>query len=176
MTKDNKNPDEDDNDSFFLDEEKLGKLLKELPISCLENIVPVRGNADDAITEIKKHIVANLIEAFQKETNVQLRSNIARALRKIDRENCINVSLSSLHDPDVCRKERNELWIDIIGKWKNNHRNIDIESLCNALKAMLKRQIYENAKGSIFIKKLFRSRVFELNSCVVFSHQTHSLI
>ena len=138
-------------------EEKLEKYLKEYSISCLENIVPVGESADDGITEIKKDIVANLTEAFKKQTDVQLKSKIAQALRKIDDENCIYYSLSSLHDPDLCEKERNEVWMDIIGQWKQNNISTDIDSLCNAMRAMLKYQTSTNVRQ--ILENLFRSRV-----------------
>ena len=139
--------------------EELEKCLKEFPISSLKNIVPVREKIDDAIEEMKKYAIADLTEAFKKEINVQLKPNIAKALRKIDNENWINYSLNGLHSPDLCEKERNELWMDIIGRSKKNYRNTDIDSVCNAMRAMLKRQIKTKSRVSIFLKEFFRSRV-----------------
>ena len=139
--------------------EKLKKCLEEFPISSLKNIVPVKGKIDDAIEDIKKYVVADLTAAFKKETNVRLKSNIARALRKLDNENCSDFSLTGLHGPDVGIKERNELWMDIIGRSKKNYRNTDIDSVCNAMRAMLKRQIKTKSRVSIFLKEFFRSRV-----------------
>ena len=104
-------------------------------------------------------MVADLTEAFKKETNVGLKSNIARALGRIDHENNLYFSIISLHDPDVGKKERNELWMDIIDRSKKNYRNTDIDSLCNAMRAMLKRQIKTKSRVSIFLKEFFRSRV-----------------
>ena len=139
--------------------EKLEKCLEEFPISSLKNIVPVRGKIDDAIEDIKKYVVADLTEAFKKETNFRLKSNIARALGRIDHDNNLYFSVISLQGHDVCVKERNELWMDIIGRWKKNYRNTDIDSLCNAMRAMLKRQIKTKSRVSIFLKEFFRSRV-----------------
>ena len=139
--------------------EELEKCLTEFPISSLKNIVPVRGTINDAIKVIKKYAVADLTEAFKKETNVGLKSNIARALGRIDHENNLNFSVISLQAHEVCVKERNELWMDIICRWKKNYRNTDIDSLCNAMRAMLKRQIKTKSRVSIFLKEFFRSRV-----------------
>ena len=140
--------------------EKLEKCLEEFPISSLKNIVPLRGKTDDAIEDkIKKFVVADLTEAFKKETNFRLKSNIAKALRKIDNENWINYSLNGLHSPDLCEKERNEMWMDIFGRSRKNYRNTDIDSFCNAMRAMLQRQIKKTLRVSIFLKELFRQRV-----------------
>ena len=146
----------------FSEVSKVGKLenfLKAFPISSLKNIVPVRESVDDAIEDLKKCTIANLTKAYNKETNVHLKSNIARALRKLDYENCFNFSLFSLQGPVVCKKERNEMWMDIIGQWKNNNMNTDIDSLCNTMRAMLKRQISQKSRVSIFLKEFFRPRV-----------------
>ena len=51
------------------------------------------------------------------------------------------------------------MWMDIIGQWKNNNMNTDIDSLCNTMRAMLKRQISQKSRVSIFLKEFFRPRV-----------------
>ena len=142
-----------DKDTFLTEFEQE---LKTYPISCLKNIVPIRGTADHISNEMQKYAKETLKQAYNCEENLQLKRKIAHALGMC----CVNPPLHYytivLHDPDLCDKQRNKVWNDIIDQWRrNHHKAIDINNLRDALKAIYERFSNETSRGSVILKQLF---------------------
>ena len=132
------------------------KELKKYPISCLKNIIHVKGNAEYTSNEMQKHVKATLIESYNTENDLQLKRKIAHALGLCYVDPPLHYFTIVLHDPDLCDKQRNKVWHEIIDRWRrNHHKTIDINNLRDALKAIYERPIDEKSRGATILKQLF---------------------
>ena len=91
------------------------KELKKYPISCLKNIVHVKGTTADAIAEMKKYAKENLIQSYKDEKDIQLKFKIANALGM-----CSSMPhcLIALRNPNLSDQHRNEVWKKVIDRWR----------------------------------------------------------
>ena len=109
---------------------------KQYPISCLKNIVNVKGTPADAIEEMHKYTEKNLIQSYNNQKDIQLKFKIAHALGNFS---SIHYFFTVLRDPDLSHQQRNEVWKKVINRWQkepsNNHKSIDISHFRDALKA-----------------------------------------
>ena len=122
------------------------KELKKYPISCLKNIVHVKGTTADVIAEMQKYAKENLIQSYKDEKDIQLKFKIANALGM-----CSSMPhcLIALRNPNLSDQHRNEVWKKVIDRWRkepsDNHKSIDISHFRDALKA---RDVNERRRGS----------------------------
>ena len=112
------------------------KELRKYPISCLKNIVHVKGTTADAIAEMQKYAKENLIQSYKDEKDIQLKFKIAHALGNFS---SIHYFIIALRDPDLSNQQRNEIWKKIIDRWRkepsDNHKSINLNHFRDALKA-----------------------------------------
>ena len=157
------NPAWKDKNTFLAEFEKE---LRQYPISCLENIVQVKGTVDCAISDMRKYTKETLIQAYNNENDLQLKRKLAHALGKSSVNPPLHYFTIVLHDPDLCDKQRNKVWKEIIDRWRRkDYKTIDINNLREALKAIYERPIDKKSKGSTgvlqsgeILKQLFRFR------------------
>ena len=112
------------------------KELKQYPISCLKNIVNVKGTTADAIAKMQEYAKVNLIQSYNDEKDMRLKFKTAYALGNFS---SIHYFFTVLRDPDLSNQQRNEVWKKVIDRWQKepllNHKSIDISHLRDALKA-----------------------------------------
>ena len=151
------NPAWKDKNTFLVEFEEE---LKQYPISCLKNIVVVKGTTDYAITEMQKCTKANLIEAYKGEFNPQLKRKIAHALSMCYLDPPMHYFSVVLNDPDLRDTQRNKVWKEIIDVWRRKaDKTIDINNLRGALRAIYERPIDRKSKGLTgeIIRQLYSS-------------------
>ena len=129
------------------------KELKKYPISCLKNIINVKGTAEYTSNEMQKHLKATLIESYNTENDLQVKQKIAHALALCDVHPPLYYFTNVLHDPDLGDKQRNKVWHEVISRWARNHKTIDINNLRDALKAIYDKK---TSRGSKILKRFFR--------------------
>ena len=125
----------------------------------------MKGAVDSAILDMRKYTKETLIQAYNNENDLQLKRKIAHALGMCYANPPLHYFTIVLHDPDLCDKQRNKVWKEIIDRWRRkDNKTIDINNLRDALKAIYERPIDEKSKGSTreVLKKLFRHRVLNL--------------
>ena len=115
---------------------KFENELKQYPISCLKNIVHVKGTTADAIAKIQNHAKENLMQSYNDEKDMRLKLKIAHALGDFS---SIHYFFAVLRDPDLSNQQRNAVWKKVIDRWRkqpsDNHESIGISHLRDALKA-----------------------------------------
>ena len=154
------NPAWKDKNTFLAEFEKE---LRQYPISCLENIVHVKGTVYCAISDMQKYTKEILIQACNNENDIQLKRKIAHALGSCYVNTPLHYFTIVVHDPDLCDKQRNKVWKEIIHRWRRkDDKTIDINNLREALRAIYERPIDKKSKGLTgeILKQLFRFRVF----------------
>ena len=152
------------NKDKFLD--KFEEELKRYPISCLKNIVHVEGTTADAIAEMQKYAMENLIQSYNDEKDWQLQNKISYALSMCS---SIHYCLITLLDPDLSDQQRNEVWKKIIDCWRkepsDNHKSIAISHFRDALKARdEKERKHGSDKNTLFFARKHRKELSSQNA------------
>ena len=123
----------------------------------------MKGTVDCVITDMRKYTKETLIQAYNNENKLQLKRKLAHALGMCYVNPPLHYFTIVLHDPDLCDKQRNKVWKEIIDRWRRkDYKTIDINNLREALRAIYERPIDKKSKGSTgeILKQLFRFRVF----------------
>ena len=154
----------EDKDSFLT---QFDRELKTYPISCLKNIIPVGGTADHASTEMQKYAKQALKQAYNNEKNLQLKHKIANALGMCSVNPPLHYFTIALQDPDLCDKQRNRVWKEIIDRWsRSQHKTIDVNNLRDALRAIYEKPFFseEKSRNTAIFKSFFRQRVLNTHT------------
>ena len=133
--------------------------LKKYPISCLKNIIHVGGTADHASTEMQRYVKETLKQAYNNEGILQLKHKIARALGMCSVNPPLHYFTIALRDPDLCDKQRNRVWKEIIDRWpRNQHKTIETNNLRDALKAIYEKPFFkeDKSRSTEIFKNFFR--------------------
>ena len=136
--------------------------MRKYSVTCLKNIIPVGGTTDHASTEMQKYAKEALKQAYNNEENLQIKQKIAHALGLCSMNPPLHYFSIALQDHDLCDKQRNKVWKEIIDRWsRNQHKTIDVNNLRDALKAIYEKPFFseEKSRNTLILKSFFRQRV-----------------